>query len=58
VKNENIVTWLDGEPDAISPNFIAKLDRKPWRERPTTCTETSRRTGTAAPVCGELEFIA
>jgi DUF917 family protein len=26
VKNENIVTWLDGVPDAMSPDFIANLD--------------------------------
>jgi DUF917 family protein len=26
VKNENIVTWLDGKPDAMSPDFIANLD--------------------------------
>lgn len=26
VKNENIVTWLDGEPDAMSPDFISNLD--------------------------------
>ena len=26
VKNENIVSWLDGEPDAMSPDFISNLD--------------------------------
>ena len=26
VKNENIVTWLNGKPDAMSPDFIANLD--------------------------------
>lgn len=26
VKNENIVTWLDGKPDAMSPDFISNLD--------------------------------
>jgi DUF917 family protein len=26
VKNENIVTWLDGVPDAMSPDFISNLD--------------------------------
>lgn len=26
VKNENIVSWLDGKPDAMSPDFIANLD--------------------------------
>jgi uncharacterized protein len=26
VKNENIVTWLDGVPDAMSPDCIANLD--------------------------------
>ncbi len=26
VKNENIVTWLDGKPDAMAPDFIANLD--------------------------------
>lgn len=26
VKNENIVTWLDGELDAISPDYIYNLD--------------------------------
>jgi len=26
VKNENIVTWLDGVPDAMSPDYIANLD--------------------------------
>jgi uncharacterized protein len=28
VKNENIVTWLDGKPDAMSPDFISNLDPK------------------------------
>ncbi|MCC7181688.1 MAG: DUF917 domain-containing protein [Acidobacteria bacterium] len=28
VKNENIVAWLDGKPDAMSPDFIANLDPK------------------------------
>jgi uncharacterized protein len=28
VKNENIVSWLDGKPDAISPDFIYNLDPK------------------------------
>lgn len=28
VKNENIVTWLDGQPDAMSPDFISNLDPK------------------------------
>ena len=28
VKNENNVTWLDGVPDAMSPDFIANLDPK------------------------------
>jgi DUF917 family protein len=26
VKNENIVSWLDGEPDVMSPDLIANLD--------------------------------
>jgi DUF917 family protein len=26
VKNENIVTWLDGTPDAMSPDLISNLD--------------------------------
>jgi hypothetical protein len=26
VKNENIVTWLDGVPDAMAPDFISNLD--------------------------------
>ena len=26
VKNENIVAWLDGKPDAMSPDFISNLD--------------------------------
>jgi uncharacterized protein len=26
VKNENIVTWIDGRPDAMSPDYIANLD--------------------------------
>lgn len=26
VKNENLVTWLDGKPDAMAPDFIANLD--------------------------------
>jgi DUF917 family protein len=26
VKNENIVTWLDGVPDAMSPDYISNLD--------------------------------
>lgn len=26
VKNENIVSWLDGKPDAMSPDAIANLD--------------------------------
>lgn len=26
VKNENILTWLDGKPDAMSPDFISNLD--------------------------------
>lgn len=26
VKNENNVTWLDGKPDAMSPDFISNLD--------------------------------
>ncbi len=26
VKNENIVAWLDGEPDAMSPDLISPLD--------------------------------
>jgi DUF917 family protein len=26
VKNENIVTWLDGNPDAMSPDLISNLD--------------------------------
>ncbi len=26
VKNENIVSWLDGEPDAMSPDLIAPLN--------------------------------
>ncbi len=28
VKNENNVTWLDGIPDAMAPDFIADLDPK------------------------------
>jgi DUF917 family protein len=28
VKNENIVGWLDGKPDAMSPDCIANLDPK------------------------------
>jgi hypothetical protein len=28
VKNENIVSWLDGKPDAMSPDFISNLDPK------------------------------
>jgi DUF917 family protein len=28
VKNENIVTWLDDVPDAMSPDFISDLDPK------------------------------
>lgn len=28
VKNENMVTWLDGEPDAFAPDFISNLDPK------------------------------
>lgn len=28
VKNENIETWLDGKPDAMSPDFICNLDPK------------------------------
>jgi hypothetical protein len=28
VKNENIVTWRDGKPDAMSPDFIQNLDPK------------------------------
>jgi DUF917 family protein len=28
VKNENNVTWLDGVPDAMAPDFIANLDPK------------------------------
>lgn len=28
VKNENIVTWLDGKVDAMSPDFIQNLDPK------------------------------
>jgi len=28
VKNENIVSWLDGVPDAMSPDSIANLDPK------------------------------
>jgi DUF917 family protein len=28
VKNENNVTWLDGKPDAMAPDFIANLDPK------------------------------
>jgi DUF917 family protein len=26
VKNENIVSWLDGQPDIMSPDIIANLD--------------------------------
>jgi DUF917 family protein len=26
VKNENIIAWLDGKPDAMSPDFISNLD--------------------------------
>jgi uncharacterized protein len=26
VKNENVVTWLDGKPDATAPDFIQDLD--------------------------------
>lgn len=28
VKNENILTWLDGKPDAMSPDLICNLDPK------------------------------
>ncbi|MCC7181689.1 MAG: DUF917 domain-containing protein [Acidobacteria bacterium] len=28
VKNENIVTWLDGKPDAMSPDFIQNINPK------------------------------
>lgn len=28
VKNENIVSWLDGKPDVISPDYIYNLDPK------------------------------
>jgi uncharacterized protein len=28
VKNENIVSWLDGRPDVMSPDLIANLDPK------------------------------
>jgi uncharacterized protein len=28
VKNENNLTWLDGKPDAMAPDFIANLDPK------------------------------
>lgn len=27
VKNENLVTWLDGVPDAMSPDYIADLEK-------------------------------
>jgi len=27
VKNENIVTWYDGKPDAMSPDFIQNVER-------------------------------
>lgn len=28
VKNENIVSWLDGKPDAMSPDLISNLDAR------------------------------
>jgi DUF917 family protein len=31
VKNENMVTWLDGKPDAFAPDFISNLDPKTGR---------------------------
>jgi DUF917 family protein len=31
VKNENIVSWLDGKPDVMSPDLIYNLDPKTGR---------------------------
>ena len=31
VKNENIVSWLDGQPDVVSPDLLYNLDPKTGR---------------------------
>jgi DUF917 family protein len=50
VKNENIIAWLDGKPDAISPDFIYNLDPK------TGDAITSRDLG-GYPLGVEVAFV-
>jgi hypothetical protein len=50
VKNENIVSWLDGRPDVMSPDYIYNLDPK------TGDAITSRELG-GYPVGAEVAIV-
>lgn len=51
VKNENIVSWLDGKPDVISPDYLYNLDAK------TGDAVTSKELG-GYPVGLEVAMVA
>jgi DUF917 family protein len=51
VKNENIVSWLDGKPDVMSPDYLYNLDAK------TGDAVTSRELG-GYPVDLEVAMVA
>jgi hypothetical protein len=51
VKNENIVSWLDGKPDAMSPDLICNLD-------PTTGDTVFGQGLGAYPVNAEVAMVA
>jgi DUF917 family protein len=51
VKNENIVSWLDGKPDVMSPDYLYNLDAK------TGDAVTSRELG-GYPVGAEVVMVA
>jgi DUF917 family protein len=51
VKNENIVSWLDGKPDVMSPDYLYNLDAK------TGDAVTSKELG-GYPVSVEVAMVA
>jgi DUF917 family protein len=51
VKNENIVSWLDGKPDVMSPDYLYNLDAR------TGDAVTSRELG-GYPVGAEVAMVA
>lgn len=51
VKNENIVSWLDGQPDVMSPDYLYNLDAR------TGDAVTSRELG-GYPIGAEVAMVA